>query len=52
VVAGCALGCLTDGVTSGLIGIAEVWAAWDGLRGFDEGLLGWLLGRLGLWGWW
>jgi hypothetical protein len=52
VVAGCALGGLTNGVTGCLIRIAEVWAAWDRLRGFDEGLLGWLLRRLGLWGWW
>jgi hypothetical protein len=48
VVAGCALGGLTNGIASGLVRIAEVWAAWDGFWRFDESLLGWLLGRLGL----
>jgi hypothetical protein len=51
VVAGCALGGLADGIAGGLVRIAKVWPSWDGLRGFDESLLGWLLGRLGLWGW-
>jgi hypothetical protein len=51
VVTRCALGGLTDGVAGCLVRIAEVWAGGDGLRRFDESLLGWLLRRLGLWGW-
>jgi len=48
VIVGCVLGGLADGVTSGLVRIAEVRPGWYGLRRLNEGLLSRLLGWLRL----